>query len=127
MTKKSVKIPNQMRQGEALFIEVDSIPEGLEEASPVNGNLIIAHSETGHHHVIDVSRISHKTGGSKTARHLIDKTNEFISYLEVNDNCEVKHLRDHDTHKSMPLEKGKKYQVRLRREYAPEGFRKVQD
>lgn len=111
---------NQMRQGELLFIEVDSIPDGLEVADGENGHLIIGHSETGHHHVIDISR-------SKSAQHLIDKTNQFISYLSVNDNCEVKHLRDFDTHKSLPLEGGKKYQVRRRREYSPEGLRRVQD
>lgn len=110
----------QMRHGEILFIEVDEIPSGLIEAEAVKGHLIIGHSESGHHHVIDIKR-------SNAATHLIDKANAFISYIAANDDCEVEHLRAFDTHAPAKLKKDKKYQVRLRREYTPEGFRKVQD
>jgi len=110
----------QARQGECLFVRIDAIPETARMVDPTNGSIIVGHSETGHHHVIDVK------DRPDAARMLIDSTNEFISYLDVKEPCEVKHLRSFDTHGSVMLGKGK-YQVRHRREYTPEGLRRVMD
>ena len=115
-----MKILDQQRQGECLFIQVESFEDSdndYKTVEPENGKLIVAHSETGHHHVIE---------RSKSADLLISKTNQFIGRLVVNDNCEVKHLRSFDTHKTLELPKGK-YVLRYRREYTPEGLRRVQD
>ena len=115
-----MKILDQQRQGEVLFIKVEDFTDNdadYTSVKPENGCLTVAHSESGHDHVIE---------RSKQADLLINKTNQFIGRLVVNDNCEVKHLRGFDTHKTLNLPKGK-YVVRYRREYTPEGLRKVQD
>lgn len=115
-----MKILDQQRQGEILFIRVEDFTDqdgDYESVKPENGNLIVAHSETGHHHVIE---------RSKEADLLISKTNQFIGRLIVSNDVEVKHLRSFDTHKTLNLPKGK-YVLRYRKEYTPEGLRKVQD
>ena len=114
---KAVKFKRQAAQGDVLFEKIDKLPKGLELAKPENGFFIVTHSESGHNHVVL----------EKSAQLLIDKTNAFIAYINVLEPCEVKHLRDHDTHKSIALDKGDIIRVRRQREYVPEGFRKAQD
>lgn len=103
-------------QGDVMFKRITTLPEGLESAKAVNGKHVVAHSETGHHHVID----------SRNAQLLIDKTNEFIAYLKVSNDTAVEHERSFDTHESIMLEKGV-YEIRRQREYTPEGYRRAQD
>jgi hypothetical protein len=111
---KTVK--NMAAQGDVMFIRVNELPKNLDLAKAENGKFIVAHSETGHHHVID----------SKNAQMLIDKTNAFISYIKVLKPTEVEHQRSFDTHQSLLLAPGN-YEVRRQREYVPEGFRRVAD
>ncbi len=103
-------------QGDCLITRIDKLPNGLELDKVVNGNFVVAHSETGHSHVVK----------ERSAQLMIDKTNSFIAYLNVLEPCEIEHLREHDTHESISLDKGV-YEVRRQREYTPEGFRKAQD
>jgi hypothetical protein len=104
-------------QGDMLITRIDSLPEGLEPAkSERKGYHVLAHSETGHDHVVL----------EKSAQLLINKTNAFIAYLNVMEPCEIEHLRSHDTHESIKVEKGF-YEIRRQREYTPEGWRKAQD
>ena len=103
-------------QGDICIRRVDNMPKGLKVAEIENGNYIVAHSETGHHHVID----------SRTAQMLVDETNAFIAYLSVREPVDLVHLRDHDTHEALHFEPGI-YEVRRQREYTPEGFRRVED
>ena len=77
---------------------------------------IVAHSETGHHHIVAES----------AAQMLIDETNAFIAYLAVAEPTELRHLRPFDTHEPLLLEPGN-YEVRRQREYVPEGWRRAQD
>ncbi len=109
-------VKNMAAQGDVMFIRIDSIPETAAEAKPDNGIFVVAHSETGHNHVVEASN----------AQMLIDKTNDFIAYLRVSQNAEVKHQRSFDTHESLLLTPGN-YQIRRQREYVAEGFRKVAD
>jgi len=103
-------------QGDALLRRVGKLPDGLEPAKAENGLFIIAHSETGHHHVVK----------ERSAQLLIDKTNAFIAYLNVLEPCEVTHLREFDTHEPLALEKGF-YEIRRQREHVAEGFRRAAD
>lgn len=105
-------------QGDILIIAVESIPADAKPAVAENGKFIIAHSETGHHHVIE-----------KTRAEVYEAADDaFIAYIRtLGDGAEIKHLRDHDTHETIALEPNKTYQVRRQREYVPEGFRKAQD
>ena len=103
-------------QGDVMFIRVNDLPEDVELAKIENGKFIVAHSETGHNHVID----------SRNAQMLIDKTNDFIAYIKVSAPTEVEHQRSFDTHESLLLTSGN-YIVKRQREYVPEGFRKAAD
>lgn len=117
-----MKILDMKRQGECLFIKVDQFKDNdaqYKSIKPENGQLIVAHSETGHHHVIDIEE-------SKNAQLLIDKTNEFIGKLILDEDTKIKHLRNFDTHKTVNLEKGN-YVLRYAREYTPQGLRRVMD
>ena len=108
---------NIAAQGDVLFRKLDSLPEGLQQAEPENGKFIVAHSETGHHHTVL----------ERNAQLLIDQTNEFISYLQVNEGGAIlEHERSFDTHESIKFEPGV-YEVRRQREYTPEGYRRAQD
>lgn len=105
------------RQGDVLFIKRQSIPEGYTLSSPSkDGKHVVAHSETGHHHVVK----------ARSADMLIDKTNEFIAFLDVKEPTEVTHERSFDTHETLLLDEGV-YEIRRQREYVPEGYRKAAD
>ena len=103
-------------QGDLCIRRIDAIPSSAVPSAAENGVHVLAHSETGHHHVID----------SRSAQLLIDKTNEFIAWLDVAEESEIVHLRDFDTHAPLTLPPGK-YEVRRQREYTPEGWRRAQD
>ena len=110
------KIKNMAAQGDVMFIRVNSIPDDLSAAEVREGHFIVAHSETGHNHVVE----------SRNAQMLIDKTNQFVAYLKVSKDTEVKHQRSFDTHESILLSPGT-YEIRRQREYVAEGFRKAAD
>jgi hypothetical protein len=107
---------NSAAQGDVFLRRIDRLPEGLIPAKAENGFHIVAHSETGHNHVVK----------ERSAQLLIDKTNAFIAYLDVAKPCELEHLRDFDTHESLALEPGL-YEVRRQVEFGPEGWRRAQD
>lgn len=110
------RVKNMAAQGDVMFIRVDKIPSDAMIAEEKNGYFIVAHSETGHDHVIE----------SRNAQMLIDKTNDFIAYVKISKPTEVEHRRSFDTHESLLLTPGN-YQIRRQREYVPEGFRRVAD
>lgn len=112
---------NQAAQGDLLLRRVDRIPVGVKPGQSEDGEYIVAHSETGHNHVIEATKnVAFYT------------TNDpMISYLEVieaTDKTEVllKHLRTFDTHKTIVVPPGI-YEVRRQREYVPEGWRQITD
>lgn len=104
-------------QGDVMIRRIDRLPTGLVPAAPTNGVHIVAHSETGHHHVID----------SRNAQLLIDKTNELIAYLDVAEPVVLEHLRSFDTHEPYRLDAGCLYEIRRQREHVPEGWRRAAD
>lgn len=110
------KVKKMAAQGDVMFIRIKEVPANAVIAKDEAGLFVVAHSETGHNHVIN----------SKNARMLIDKTNNFHAYLKISKDTEVKHLRSFDTHESLLLTPGN-YEIRRQREYTPEGFRKVAD
>ena len=101
-------------QGDLNIFAVDAIPTGLAEAKPTNGQHVLAHSETGHHHVID----------GNTVR--VYEVDEFESYLDVQEPSNVVHMRSFDTHETVELPPGQ-YRITRQREYTPEGFRRAAD
>ena len=108
-------------QGDLLIRRVQSLPHNLTPVVPEAGAYIVAHSETGHHHVV-------------TARPNVryyDGADPLVSYLEVieaTDETEtlLEHLRGIDTHEAIKLPVGI-YEMRRQREHTPEGWRRVAD
>lgn len=102
-------------QGDLNIFLCDSIPSGLKEKTTDNdGNHVLAHSETGHNHVVDGSCVR------------VFEEDEFVSYLEVSEQSNVVHLRSFDTHETIQLPEGK-YRITRQREYTPEGYRRAAD
>lgn len=105
-------------QGDMLITKIDALPSGVKETKDENGKYILAHSESGHCHVVN------KQPGVKFYS---NDNDPFIAYLVVdNTKCLVEHERGFDTHESIGLKDGI-YEIRRQREYIAEGFRRAQD
>jgi len=107
---------NCAAQGDVYFIRINELPKDYVEVKPENGDLIVTHSETGHHHVMDPSY----------AKMYRNPKDEFNAVLVIDRPTPINHKRSFDTHEPILFDTGI-YQVRRQREYTPEGFRKVQD
>lgn len=107
---------NTAAQGDVYFRRINEMPTGYVEVPPENGQLIVTHSETGHHHVMDPS----------AARMYRNPKNDLDAVLVVDRPTSINHLRSFDTHKPILFDAGI-YNVRRQREYTLDGFRKVQD
>lgn len=112
---KNVK--NYAAQGDLLIRRIDRLPDGTKGAS--GKEHVIAHSETGHHHVA-LGGVYHATD------------DPMLAYLVTQGPVVVEHRRSHDTHESLRLlaesEVGETvWEIRRQREYVPEGWRRVED
>jgi len=112
---------NQAAQGDLLIRRVKALPANLKAAPVCDGTFIVAHSETGHNHVID----------ARPNVKVYDTEDPLLSYLEVinaTDAMEtlLRHLRGHDTHETISIPPGI-YELRRQREYTPEGWRRAAD
>lgn len=116
-------------QGDMLIIKLDSvtlpwlglteegIPKDAKQMMPENGSLIIAHSETGHHHAVSAQDAQ----GFRPAAN-----DDMILYLAAQNKVDFRHLRSFDTHETIRANPGN-YQIRRQREYTPRGWRRVED
>lgn len=104
-------------QGDVMFLRVPSVPDAAKEATP-KGPVIVAHSETGHHHSID------RHEGVK----FFTTDDPLTCYLSVSgvEYADVVHHRPTDTHETIRLPEGN-WMARRQREYTPEGWRRVED
>lgn len=102
-------------QGDLNIFVCDSIPDGLKELKPEkDGNHVLAHSETGHNHVIDGSAVR------------VIEQDEFVSFMEIKKTADIIHLRGFDTHETIRVPPGT-YRITRQREYTPEGYRRAAD
>lgn len=117
----TVTFKNSAAQGDLYICRIPSLPAAAKRMATENGNYIVAHSETGHHHVIaDLPNAI-----------VYESDDPLVSYLEVieaTDETEtlIEHLRNYDTHESIKVSPGI-YEIRRQREYSPEGWRRVAD
>ena len=103
-------------QGDIMILKVAELPTNVDEVESEGNHVIVTHSETGHHHVMEREAVT-----------LFEcKDNELEGFLVVHREAELKHLRPHDTHESIMFDPGV-YKIRRQREYTPEGFRRVAD
>jgi hypothetical protein len=104
-------------QGDVLFRRIPELPARVIERR-TDGPLVVAHSETGHHHVIDEPGVA-----------LFEdvERNSLICFLRVDGpSADVRHLRPYDTHETLRLCRGV-WEVRRQREWSPEGWQPVLD
>lgn len=107
---------NVCAQGDIYIRRIGELPAGAVRVQPENGRVIVTHSETGHHHVMEAARVEMYS--------LPDSIMDCL--LVVNEPAALEHLREFDTHEAILFERGI-YHVRRQREYTPEGFRRVED
>lgn len=114
----TIQFNNAAAQGDLYITRVKALPKGIRKIEPENGRYIVAHSETGHHHVIDA------INGAE----LYETDDPTTMYLRVIDATEVvlRHLRSFDTHQPIAFLKGI-FRFRRARERTPEGWRRVTD
>lgn len=113
-------VKNFAAQGEMYIRRVENFAAGETRPMKVErNNFILAHSETGHHHVVNSADVQ-----------VMERVNVpeglGILHMIVENPTEIRHLRSNDTHESLGLEPGN-YEIRLQREYTPEGYRRVAD
>jgi len=106
----------QAAQGDFLITRVAALPKRAEPVCAEDGVTIIAHSETGHHHVIDAK--------AATLYRLPEALYE--TFLVVEYPAVIEHRRSTDTHEALHVEPGL-YRINRQREYVPEGFRLAAD
>jgi hypothetical protein len=117
---KATKVARMASQGDVLFRRVERLPDGVERVK-TGERIVVAHSETGHHHAIDDSGVVMYQGPS----------DPLVAYLvfETAEHATVKHHRDFHTHAPLQLEGGQSavWKVIRQREHTPEGWRRVED
>lgn len=96
-------------QGEITIVRVTNIENGHPLALE-NGKLIIGHSETGHHHVLE-----HTRGATVTVSDTAPEGMRILHAILKEPNKLI-HERGHDTHETIELLPGE-YEFRIAREY----------
>lgn len=133
LTEEMFKSGKPVAQGEVLIWMKKYAPDsvlkavsGLKNLKPMmleKDQLILGHSETGHHHVLEAVR---PVAISKAAQALIDAANDTFVELKLFEECKLVHQRGNDTHKGFVFPAGE-YIRGIREEQSPEGWRRVAD
>lgn len=108
-------------QGDLMLRRISALPDGVKLTPSEKGFYVVAHSETGHNHVIaERPNIKFYTGN--------DPMVSYLEVIEATDKTEalLEHLRGYDTHKTIVIPVGV-FEVRRQREHTPEGWRRVED
>ncbi len=105
-------------------VPVDLMPAGLKECPAINVELVITHSETGHHHVMVLDR---EAGAEPNVR-MYSGGNPLMAWIKVSRPTALVHRRNFDTHEPELVQPGC-YVVRRQREFDPLAklARQVQD
>ena len=94
-------------QGELTITRLDAKPQKIGAVvAPVAGKLIVGHSETGHHHVVDADCAT------------LTRVDPFTAFLAVRKATRLVHQREYDTHPPIELQPGM-YEFRTGREFDP--------
>lgn len=116
-------------QGDIYITKIDALPTDrkFEKAKPEGQMLIVTHSETGHHHVMDADAVTllREVDGPTPARGELPRS-IMECFLVVNKPTLLNHLRQYDQHTAIMFKEGI-YHVRRQQEYTPEGLRQVAD
>ena len=111
---------NMAAQGDFIIMRINEIPENVEVIAPRGNHVVVAHSETGHDHVMLADRVTaYKRQG-------VADVDLYEMFLSVPVETNIEHLRSFDTHETLKVPAGN-YIVKRQREYVPEGFRRAAD
>lgn len=112
------KFNNTAAQGDIFFIKVDSLPGDAVKQKDKNKEYVVAHSESGHCHVISSDDVD-----------FYESANDpFECYLVVHKETNIVHLKTGpDRHKDITFKPGNVYRVRRQGEEGPEGWRRAID
>ena len=105
-------------QGDLIVRRVERVPAGYEPSD----DRVVAHSETGHHHVAVGDCTIHRSDDDALRM-----------FLRARGPIEIEHRRPYDTHETLRLlwdqpEVGEViWEIRRQREHTPEGWRRVED
>lgn len=96
---------NIYRHGEVSLVEVTKAPKGVFKKLK---SFVLAHSETGHNHVLEAKKLSDLE--------IYEKDGEV--FIKVNNPVALKHQKSFDAHKTLEIKKGlyKRYEMN---EYSP--------
>ena len=108
---------NFAAQGDFIIMKIDDLPDDAIEIGAENGEHVIAHSETGHNHIILET---------PTVKMYRLPESIYEAFLVVNESADIEHKRSYDTHETLRVAPGT-YQIKRQREYTAEGFRRAQD
>ena len=133
LTEQMFSSGQPIAQGEVLIWMKKYAPQAvLDKTAALNlsemvlpaDRLIVGHSETGHHHVVEA--LDRTVPLSQAAQALIDDANDTFVELRLHQDCVLRHLREADTHEGLVLPAGE-YIRGLREEQTPEGWKRVED
>lgn len=121
METEFVTFKNSAAQGDVHFQRFDKLPKGVCEESPRADGLVIAHSETGHDHVMVLDK------QTEPAAKLYETDNPLVAWLQVNRPTNLVHKREHHTHKTIQFQPGIYRVSRQRRQTQGGIWKRVED
>jgi hypothetical protein len=104
-------------QGDVTLVPIVNIPKGLDKIKPENGQYIIAHSETGHHHTVMERPEVTMFKGMDIFRDFLNVENLAVDLI---------HNRSTHTHKTQIIPKGA-WIVQRQATPTPEGWKRAID
>ena len=116
---KPIQFENQAAQGDMLITRIEEIPADAKPVAAENGAFILAHSETGHNHVVM------ERSGAKFYQDANDPMTAYLHVLSID--TVIEHQRSFDTHKPLQPKTPGKFKIRRQREHTAEGWRRAQD
>lgn len=105
-------------QGDMYLIPIKAIPASAQPVKAENGNYIITHSESSHHHVIAERPDVRQFSG-------MDMFRGFL-VIEGDEPAELVHLREHHTHAPQFIEPGA-WLIQRQAAYTPQGWERARD
>ena len=106
------------RQGDAMFILLDELPDDAVKIESNDPETIIAHSETGHNHVIKSNDIDFYKASND---------DKFGFYIVTKSDTYVTHLRAKDTHDKIYFKKDSIIKLRRHKVYEDGGYKPAID
>lgn len=111
MTRKAIP------QGDVFLIPIKAVPADAKPIAAEGGKFIVAHSETGHHHIVM----------GRPDIQMFSGMDMFRDFLNVGDApAELVHLRETHTHAPQVIAPGA-WLVQRQAAYTPQGWERARD